>query len=502
MTDAWATTTCEPLIGNISAYDFEEASSPRSDALLASMQKLVQHQLDGDFEASEAQEDATEYTDKLRGVATPGFVVAAILLVALLPLWVSRCCAHRCCKHKGTTYGGRHKAAATGCCGLWGLATIACAALGVMSAATFGTGVQQELCVASASLDTAETAFRDLDTAGASLQTSLSSFSSKLTPLSASTKQLSAAFDSGGKVTAACTSLTSAKAAADDIAQSINNAGPNSNIANNSPEWNPMVAALEAARVQTCTTLPNELKSTAAESVTAVDTASQTTADLDASFDEFDKVLADGVKQTDDLGNDVKKFMKEQWDNITNFAPLLGVALFALTLFLLAAALVGGACMVVCARKPGAGKCARCCKGFGVFASGGAWVGTSLCGIALLVIGSIILVLATFIFDIGSLMGSLADPATTLVGADRCLLYSNSPFKDSNVPAGSSGMTIGFDNDKDGVAESSLDLCAVVKGCMSTSTSLVPYIEDAFNVDMSLEPEPEPEPKPSPNPNS
>ena len=78
MNDAWATTTCEPLIGNISAYDFEESSSSRTDALLASMQKLVQRQLDGDFEASEAQEDATEYTDKLRGVATPGFVVAAI----------------------------------------------------------------------------------------------------------------------------------------------------------------------------------------------------------------------------------------------------------------------------------------------------------------------------------------------------------------------------------------------------------------------------------------
>ena len=80
MTDAWATATCEPLIGNISAYDFEESSSSRSDALLASMQKLVQRQLDGDFEASGAQEDATEYTDKLRSVATPGFVVAAILL--------------------------------------------------------------------------------------------------------------------------------------------------------------------------------------------------------------------------------------------------------------------------------------------------------------------------------------------------------------------------------------------------------------------------------------
>ena len=142
--------------------------------------------------------------------------------------------------------------------------------------------------------------------------------------------------------------------------------------------------------------------------------------------------------------------------------------------------------MAVGARKQSAGKAARCCHGFGVFASGGAWVGTSLCGVALLVIGSILLLFAALILDVGSLMGSLPDPATTLVGAEQCLLYSNSPFKDTNVPAGSSGLTFGFDNDNDGVAESSLALCAVIKGCMANSTSLVPYIENAFNVDLSV----------------
>ena len=142
--------------------------------------------------------------------------------------------------------------------------------------------------------------------------------------------------------------------------------------------------------------------------------------------------------------------------------------------------------MAVCARKQSAGKAARCCHGFGVFASGGAWVGTSLCGVALLVIGSILLLFAALILDVGSLMGSLPDPATTLVGAEQCLLYSNAPFKDTNVPAGSSGLTFGFDNDNDGVAESSLALCAVIKGCMANSTSLVPYIENAFNVDLSV----------------
>ena len=110
---------------------------------------------------------------------------------------------------------------------------------------------------------------------------------------------------------------------------------------------------------------------------------------------------------------------------------------------------------------------ARCCHGFGVFVTGGAWVGTSLYGVALLVIGSIMLLFAAMIFDFGSLMGSLKAPATTLVGADRCLLYSNEPFSATNVPPGSKGLTFGFDNDNDGVVDSSLNLCAILQGCMA-----------------------------------
>ena len=45
-----------------------------------------------------------------------------------------------------------------------------CAIAGIASATTFGTGVQQELCVVSATLDTAETAIRATDTAAGSLQ--------------------------------------------------------------------------------------------------------------------------------------------------------------------------------------------------------------------------------------------------------------------------------------------------------------------------------------------
>ena len=69
---------------------------------------------------------------------------------------------------------------------------------------------------------------------------SLSSFSSTLVPLTASAKLISAAFD-----------------ATADGAES------------NSPEWTPMMAALEAAKVQTCDTLVADLKSTAADAVTA-----------------------------------------------------------------------------------------------------------------------------------------------------------------------------------------------------------------------------------------
>ena len=80
----------------------------------------------------------------------------------------------------------------------------------------------------------------------------------------------------------------------------------------------------------------------------ATEAASQTTASLDTSFVEFKKLLADNVNQADNLGNDVKKLMKEQWDSITNFSPLLGLGLFALTLFLFAAALVGGGAWLTC----------------------------------------------------------------------------------------------------------------------------------------------------------
>ena len=103
-------------------------------------------------------------------------------------------------------------------------------------------------------------------------QVSLSSFSSTLVPLTASAKQISAAFGSDGKLTGACTSLQSAITTANELEQSIVSAcggAPNCGIAQNSPEWTPMVAALQAAEVQTCTTLIGELKPVAAEAVTA-----------------------------------------------------------------------------------------------------------------------------------------------------------------------------------------------------------------------------------------
>ena len=112
-------------------------------------------------------------------------------------------------------------------------------------------------------------------------QASLSSFSSTLVPLTTSAKQISAAFDSDGNVTNACTSLQSAITTTDELKQSIKDACPtmgspppncdisDSNSPQYSPEWPTMVAALQAAEVQTCTTLVDDLKSVAAEAVTA-----------------------------------------------------------------------------------------------------------------------------------------------------------------------------------------------------------------------------------------
>ena len=123
--------------------------------------------------------------------------------------------------------------------------------------------------------------------------------------------------------------------------------------------------------------------------------------------------------------------------------------------------------MAICGWKRDSSKGARCCQGLGVFTTGCGWVGTSLCGVALLVIGSVMLLFTAIVYDSSSLMGSLSDPVTTLVGAERCLLFNNEPFSDTNVPPGASGMKYGFDNNNDGVADGSLPFCTIFKGCMT-----------------------------------
>lgn len=283
----------------------------------------------------------------------------------------------------------------------------------------------------------------------------------------------------------------------------------------------------------------------------ATQTAVTTISDLDNSFGELDQLLGDNIKQVDDLGNTLKDLMVEHWDQIEDGSPLIGLALYALPIFLFGASLVGGAArstfpspsafpsstvpiellleqhshaaapprhkitrvrsallwpprgkplppecpreaaaalwlwrprtvadatasgdpggglMAGCARKHGSGKTARCCNGLGVFATGGAWVGTSLCGVVLIVIGLVLLMFSAIVYDSGSLMVSLSDPGTAFAGAERCLLYQNEPFSDANIPAGSKGLTQGFDNNNDGVLDGSLPFCTIIRGCMA-----------------------------------
>ena len=78
---------------------------------------------------------------------------------------------------------------------------------------------------------------------------------------------IAAAFEPNGKLTSACTSLTTAVTTANSLSQSVSQAG--GDISVNNPEWGPMMTALQAAKVQTCTTLVADLKATAGEAVTA-----------------------------------------------------------------------------------------------------------------------------------------------------------------------------------------------------------------------------------------
>ena len=70
-------------------------------------------------------------------------------------------------------------------------------------------------------------------------------------------------------------------------------------------------------------------------------------------------------------------------------------------------------------RRAHAGGCANGC---GVLLSGCAWVGTCGCSAALLLLGTLLLLLGVAAHDAAAVFRAVADPAT-LVGAERCARY-------------------------------------------------------------------------------
>lgn len=470
---------CNSYISGVStASSADGPSSDRGSELLEGLQTTFGKIMD-DVDTEES--DYNSYRSALGEVLFPGIVFAGLIALVALPLFVARCCAHKCCKPRKEAYGMKHKAAASGCCVLWGLVTVFCAIAGISSAGVAGAGVQDELCAVRASLDTSETHSRAMQTSIDALNASLVDFDAALTTLSSSVSTLSGVFASpSGAVTLACAELTAAQTSATSIATAVASAG-GGDVATNVPSWGAMTSALQATIDSACTDLVADAQTQAAAAATACADAEETVDDLLESFGEFK--LDELIDNLDNAGDDLDEIIDDHFDDIGGLAPLVGLGLFASTLLLFLLAAAPGCALMACTKE----RHKSCANGCGVFLSGGAWVGTCGYSIVLLVFGTVVLCIGVISYDAAAVLRKVTDP-TTLVGVERCARYMNNPWKGTNLPEGSDGLTYAYDRDDDGVAEGSLNVCNVVAGCFggAAGASLVPHIETLFDVDMSV----------------
>ena len=124
-----------------------------------------------------------------------------------------------------------------------------------------------------------------------------------------------------------------------------------------------------------------------------------------------------------------------------------------------------------------------CASSVGVFLSGCAWVGYSLCSVLLLLACTFLVLVLAGLYDFGSVLKATADP-NLLVGELRCAAPWNGEYRAAGQMAGA---TIFFDRDGDGASDGGgLNMC-------ETNPTPTP------NPDPSPNSDPNPDPNPNPN---
>ena len=143
--------SCSPLPTHIAAgatLSYEPLMLGRTEEMTTLFQSLLNAIFvpEGENGWETFQDAATVYVQNLLAPIVPPVACGALLLLCLLPLWISRCCAHRCCAPGLGHQRRADKITSAGCCCLFAFGMLGAAAGGVLGAVQTTTGFKAGLC--------------------------------------------------------------------------------------------------------------------------------------------------------------------------------------------------------------------------------------------------------------------------------------------------------------------------------------------------------------------
>ena len=462
------------------------------DARVASLQSLLSEAFSyvadataaveaGDSETGAPSEAlnaaATEYITALSTLLFPVLGVAALVVLAWLPLWISRCCSHKCCAPPSATATSSgcagcccgpdppskaRKGTSTCCCCLWWLGVLGAAAAAAAGCSSIELGVKQSMCAAdellgdvAGELDSAAAA---ADAFGAARDAATGALRSSKSSLQCVT----AAFDGGGAISEACGNVTALHSALKDIDDRVASASGGAAAADDNADF---AAALDAAadmETTLCVTLPDAVAGPAATALAGVESAEESIGGGANGLDFLDGFAELSATITDAHTTYSNNTAEVVWPNLT-YVPLVALALVAVTILALLCICTGGFCMAL-------SKVGRCGSWCGIQCTGCGWVTLTLATpFTLLFTGAIFLFFTALLTDVGAvLQPGLAEPNATLapiLGADAC---TTSPLAIESA----NGTT--------------LSLCAVVAGCWSGNATVVESLLDQLTAGSSF----------------
>ena len=414
------------------------------------------------------QEKLQSYTFKLGSRMLPGVILAGLMVIAWLPLWISRCCAHRCCPPKYGEYSTQKKRHTFCCCSVWWLLLALSIGLGCAASAEAFAHVRTLLCGVNTLLDDMVTMTGSISTTLVSLDQNVTGVSTALTAVTSDLDALVAALAlpgeapplspslplarpprhwrarqpppppppppslPGGAVKLACDGVTSAAATLDDVdtlvvSMMADASQPASSSPTRSADFLAVKSSLGDGKTLACTTVRDAKPQVddAQTSVGSIRSPISTLLAPPSSPPSTPSPLSSVVTSLSGADNslkigraDVLRPLRDTfWDPTTQLGPIVGnwqmiVGIVPLLLI--------GALGVLCACRRRKKPSCCTCNEWGVQLAGIAWVISSVNLVFLFLFGAILLVLATGVTDLVYIANRMPHEPAKYLGARTC----------------------------------------------------------------------------------